>query len=309
MKLLDILTSPWAIVPEKYAEIQEIYFTHLRGEKIKVKEVEARIGRRLENEEQGYQLVNGVGIVPINGVIAKRMNMFQEISGGASCELIARDFREAMNDRKVKAVLLDIDSPGGTVDGTQDLAKMIFEHRGQKPIAAFTDGQMASAAYWIGAAADEIFISGDTPQVGSIGVVASHVDVSKAEESRGIKTTEIYAGKYKRIASRYAPLSEEGKATLQDMVDYLYEVFVDDVAKFRGVSQEDALKMADGKLFMGKRAQKAGLVDGIKTFDQVIECLNQKPPTKLQTRQAIEGRILQIQMAKQAGEGDHAISE
>lgn len=304
MKLLDILTSPWAIVPEKYNEIREIYFTHLRGEKIDIKGIEARIGKRLENEEQGYQNMNGVGVIPMNGVIAKKMNLFSEISGGVSTQLIARDFREAMNDRKVKAILLDIDSPGGTVDGTQDLANLIYESRGRKPIAAFTDGMMASAAYWIGSAADEIYISGDTTQVGSIGVVASHMDISKAEESRGIKTTEIVAGKYKRIASRYAPLSEEGMATLQEMVNYLYGVFVGDVAKFRGVSEEDALKMADGKIFMGRQAKEIGLVDGVSTFSDLVDRLN-KMAIPGQTRMAISERILKI---KQEVKGN-AVSE
>ena len=273
MKILDILTSPWAILPEKYAEIMEIYFTHLRREKIDIKGIEERIGRKLENKEQGYENIQGVGVIPINGIIAKRMNMFSEISGGVSTQLIARDFKEAMNDPGVRAILLDIDSPGGTVDGTQELANMIYESRKRKPITAFTDGMMTSAAYWIGSAADEIYISGDTTQVGSIGVVASHVDVSKAEERAGMKTTEIVAGKYKRIASRHAPLSEEGKATLQEMVDYLYEVFIGDVAKSRGVNEQKALKMADGKIFIGKQAVRAGLVDGVSTFSQVVEKL------------------------------------
>lgn len=293
MKLLDILASPWAIIPAKLNEIQEIYFTHLRGEKIDIKGIEARIGRKLENEEQGYENIQGVGVIPINGVIAKRMNLFSEISGGVSTQLIARDFKEAMNDRKVKAVLLDIDSPGGAVDGTQDLANLIYQSRGKKPIAAFTDGMMASAAYWIGSAANEIFISGDTTQVGSIGVVASHVDVSKAEERSGMKTTEIVAGKYKRIASRYAPLSEEGQATLQEMVDYLYGVFIGDVAKHRGVTEEDVSKMADGKVFIGKQAKEIGLVDGIMSFDDLVMRLKMKA-APYETRWAMEARIQKL---------------
>lgn len=293
MKLLDILASPWAIIPAKLNEIQEIYFTHLRGEKIDIKGIEARIGRKLENEEQGYENIQGVGVIPINGVIAKRMNLFSEISGGVSTQLIARDFKEAMNDRKVKAVLLDIDSPGGAVDGTQDLANLIYQSRGKKPIVAFTDGMMASAAYWIGSAANEIFISGDTTQVGSIGVVASHVDVSKAEERSGMKTTEIVAGKYKRIASRYAPLSEEGQATLQEMVDYLYGVFIGDVAKHRGVTEEDVSKMADGKVFIGKQAKEIGLVDGIMSFDDLVMRLKMKA-APYETRWAMEARIQKL---------------
>lgn len=254
MKLLDILTSPWAIVPEKLLEIQEIYFIHLRGERIDIKGIETRIGKPLKREEQNYETRNGVAIIPIDGPIAKRMNLLTEVSGGSSIELIERDFKEALEDPQAKSIILHIDSPGGSVDGVQEVANLIFDSRGKKPIVAFTDGMMGSAAYWIGSAAEKIYISADTNQIGSIGVVATHVDVSKAEEQMGYKTTEIVAGRYKRIASRHAPLSEEGKATLQEAVDYIYSVFVNDVAKFRGVPVEKALKMADGKVFIGKQS-------------------------------------------------------
>ena len=131
---------------------------------------------------------------------------------------------------------------------------------------------MASAAYYIGAAAHEVYISGDMPLIGSIGVVATHVDRSKFEEKIGLKTTEVYAGKYKRIASAYKPLSKDGKASIQDQVDYVYSIFVDDVAKYRGVSADAVLdNMADGKIFIGKQAIQAGLVDGVSTFDQLIK--------------------------------------
>ena len=176
-----------------------------------------------------------------------------------------------MADPKVRGILLNIDSPGGGIDGTADLAGMIHSARGEKPVVAFTDGVMASAAYWIGSAADAVYISGDTPQVGSIGVVAAHMDISKAEEMMGVKTTEITAGKYKRIASRHAPLSQEGRQTMQEMVDYVYSAFVGDVAKHRGVSEEQVLEqMADGRIFFGRQAVNAGLVDGVSTMEELI---------------------------------------
>jgi len=299
MKLLDILCSPWAIMPNRLTEIQEIYFTHLRGEKINIKEVEARIGKPLENEDQGYEIENGVAVIPVQGVIAKRMNMFSRISGGASTELIARDLKSALEDPKVKSILLYIDSPGGSVDGTQELANMIFEARDQKQIVAYTDGLMASAAYWIGSAAQKIYISGDTVQVGSIGVVAQHVDISKAEERVGVKTTEIVAGKYKRIASRYAPLTEDGQKTLQEAVDYIYSVFVNDVAKFKGISEEKALSMADGKVFIGKQAIEVGLVDGVQSLSGLIDRLGFINST--QTIRAI--------VADRCKEVSHAVSQ
>ena len=271
MRLIDIITSPWAIMPEKLVELRGIYETHLKGEKIDIKAIEARVGKPLDNRPQGYEVVDGVAIIPLDGVIAKRMNLFSQISGGVSTDLLARDFKAAINDPSVKAIILAIDSPGGTVDGTVDIARLVYESRGVKPVIAYTDGLMASAAYWIGSAADKVYIGNDATLVGSIGVVATHQDISKAQEMQGVKTTEVYAGKYKRIVSQYAPLSEAGQAYLQDRVDYLYSVFVSAVADNRGVAVEKVLKgMADGKVFSGRQAIEAGLVDGVATLDALI---------------------------------------
>ena len=275
MRLLDVMNSSWAILPAQLKEIQNIYITHLRGEKIDIKGVEARIGKPLKNEVKGFEIFGNVAVLNIEGVLAQKMNLFTEISGGISTEMAAKDFQEIMGNESIKAVILNIDSPGGTSSGTPELANQIFEARKQKRVIAFTSNMMASAAYWIGAAADAVVISSDVVQVGSIGVVASHTDISKAEEMRGIKTTEIVAGKYKRIASQYAPLSQEGRETIQGHLDYVYSVFVEDIAKFRGVSVEKVLSdMADGRVFIGKQAIEAGLVDGVSTLEALIADLN-----------------------------------
>jgi signal peptide peptidase SppA len=271
LRLVDILTSPWAIVPEKLLEIQAIYRTHLRGDKIDLGALEAKLGHPLANDPKPYEVVNGVAVIEMEGIVAKRMSLFTKISGGISTYHVQQQFANAMADRKVQAILLNIDSPGGGIDGTAELAGMIHASRGSKPIVAWTDGMLASAAYWIGSAADAVYVSGDTAQVGSIGVVASHMDISEAEKMMGIKTTEIVAGKYKRIASRHAPLSKEGKATIQEMVDHVYSAFVADVAKHRGVSEEQVLEqMADGRIFVGRQAVNAGLVDGVSTMEELI---------------------------------------
>lgn len=290
MRIIDVLTSPWAIVPEKLFEIQEIYSTHLRGDKTNFDFVKARI-----NEHSGpiddtavFTIINDTAIIPIQGIIAKRMNLLTQISGGVSAQLVGRDIKEALANNTIKSILLDIDSPGGTIDGTQELADIIFAGRGQKPIVAYSDGMIASAAYWIGSAADRIYISGDTVTVGSIGVVASHVDYSRYEEKIGIKTTEIYAGKYKRIASQYQPLSEEGRQTIQDQVDFLYTVFVNEVAKQRSVSAGKVLEnMADGKIFIGNQAIGAGLVDDMATLDRLINIVLPAMQTEMADAQAL----------------------
>lgn len=276
MKLLDVLNSPWAITEGKLLEIQEIYRSHLQGPKIDIAAVEARIGRPLANEPAPYEVIDGVAVLPIEGVIAKRMNLFSQISGGVSTELIARDLRAALADPAVHSIILAIDSPGGTVDGTQTLANAVIAGKAIKPIVTLASGTMASAAYWIGSAAQAAYIVDGTTAVGSIGVVATHRDMSGAEAQRGIKTTEVYAGQYKRIASSYEPLTKAGRQSIQEQVDYTYALFVGAVAQQRGVSEDKVLKdMADGRVFMGQQAIDVGLVDGVSTLDALVAQLNQ----------------------------------
>lgn len=275
MKILDILSAPWAIEPTKLIELQSIYATHMKGEKIDIAAVEARLGRPMANEPKAYEIIDGVAVLPIEGVIAKRMNLFSQISGGTSTQLAANNLRQALADPAVHSIILSIDSPGGTVDGTQALADSVLAARDIKPIVTLADGTMASAAYWIGSAAQATYIADSTTTVGSIGVVASHKDVSKAEEANGVKTTEIVAGQYKRVASQYGPLTPEGRQSIQDQVDYTYSIFVSAVAANRGVSTDKVLKdMADGRVFIGQQAIDAGLVDGVSTLDALIAKLN-----------------------------------
>ena len=273
MKLLDVLTSPWAIEQAQLLEIKAIYATHLRGEKIDIGAVEKRLGRPLDNQPKSYDVQDGVALVCLDGVIAKRMNMFSQISGGTSSELVGRTIQEACADPAVHSIVLSVDSPGGTVDGTQTLADIVAGCT--KPIVTLASGTMCSAAYWVGSAANACYITDSTTQVGSIGVVATHTDVSGQQAAQGVKTTEIYAGAYKRIASSYAPLTKEGKQSIQDSVDYTYGLFVDAVAKNRNCSADVVLKnMADGRIFIGQQAIDAGLVDGVSTLDQLVQQLN-----------------------------------
>lgn len=276
MKIIDVLTAPWAIEPSKLLEIQSIYATHLRGDKIDVAAVEQRLGRPLANTPKAYDIADGVAILPIEGVIAKKMNLFSQISGGTSSEMVKNNLSAALNDPAVHSIILSIDSPGGTVDGTQLLTDAIFAARSVKPIVSLASGTMASAAYWAGSAASKVYIADSTTAVGSIGIVTSHKDISASESAKGITTTEISAGKYKRIASQYGPLSAEGRQSIQDQLDYTYSLFVSAVATNRGVSDDTVLSdMADGRIFIGQQAIDAGLVDGVFTIEALVAKLNQ----------------------------------
>ena len=271
MRILDILNAPWAIIPNRLLEILELYSAHTRREKLDLKAWEAATGRPQGSQPDPYQVVNGVAILDVQGVLTKADSAWNRICGMTSTQGLRRDLQMALDDRSVRAILLRIDSPGGTVDGTQELADAVFAARTQKPIVAFADGCMCSAAYWVGAAASKIFIGSDTTMVGSIGVYTTHTDQSQAEAAAGLKVTVLKAGKFKAAGHPHGPLSEQDQALLTDQLDHICSIFVNEIAKFRGVSVETVLAdMADARVFLGKQAIEAGLVDGVSTMDALI---------------------------------------
>ena len=276
MRLIDVLTSPWAIQPEKLREIQAIYSAHFRGEKIDIEAIEARLGRPLANEQQDYEVRDGgVAVLPISGVISNKANMFTRVSGGASAQMLQQQVESMRADPTVRSVVLDLDTPGGSVLGIPALADSIRALAAEKPTVACCSGTMASAGYWVGSAANAVYISGLTDYVGSIGVVATH---AYDPRSASKQTTEITAGKYKRMGTENAPLSVEGKAYIQSQVDEIYRVFVETVAKNRKVSADQVLQhMADGRIFIGQQAIDAGLVDGVATVDAMVAKLAENP--------------------------------
>jgi capsid assembly protease len=285
MTLLDLLTGCWAIMPDKLREIQAIYATHMRGEKIDIPAVEARLGRPLHRDDQRYSVTEGgIAVLPISGVIAPKANLFMQISGGMSLQQATKQLESALADPSVRGIVQLADTPGGSVLGTPEYAAAVHEYGAVKPIVTLSDGVLASAGYWFGAAANHVYITGPTVQVGSIGVVATHSYDPRAAETH----TEITAGRYKRIASSISPLSEEGKAAIQADVDYVYSLFVDHVAKFRAATSEQVLEhMADGRVFRGQQAIDAGLVDGVSTLDALTERMATKPDEFKQRRKAV----------------------
>ena len=290
MSLLGVLNGPWAIAPEKLQEIQAIYAAHVRGDQVDLAAIEARIGRPLANEQGSYEVVEGVAVLPISGVIFPKANLMTQISGGASAQLLMRQVQAAGDDPKVRGLILSIDSPGGNVLGTPELAQAVRQVAAIKPTVTHSDGMLASAAYWIGSAANAIYVSGPTVEVGSIGVVMTHRDVSAAEQKAGVRTTHITAGRYKRMGHSSAALDTESEAYLQSRVDHVFSVFVDALSENLGVSVEAMLEhAADGRLFIGQQAIDAGLVDGVSTLDALIEQMASDPSKFAKRRRARVG--------------------
>ncbi len=264
--ILKFLTeSYWAMTPQMVEKLYNIVETRAAGIEIDIAQIEAAMGKKLENSRE-ITIQDKVAIIPVMGTISKRMGLFTQVSGGASSEAIQVDIQSAIDNKGVDSVFLKIDSPGGVIPGIFELSDFIYQARGKKPIIAYADGMMASAAYLIGSAADEI-IAYSTSEIGSIGVVTVHTDVSEADKQAGVKRTILTSGKYKALGNPYEPLNEDAQNYRQLQLDYYYSLFINAVMRNRNISEKKALAMADGKIFIGQQAFDVGLVDKLGNFD------------------------------------------
>ncbi len=263
--------SVWAIHPDELAKVEHAYSDYMKKE-IVVEAKEALFDIKETGKARNVQIIDNVGILKIEGIIVAKSDIFTEIFGGAPLDVLTEDFKSLVENDNINTIVLDIDSPGGTIDGVAVFAEMVFQGRKEKTILSHTSSIMTSAAIWIAAAAHKIFISDNTVTTGSIGVLTTHLNFEMFNEKIGIIPTEITAGSHKRITSQLKPLTSEGRAVLQGQVDHIMGVFVNDVARFRGVTTQNVTaSMADGKIFLGSQAVEAGLVDGIISFDDLFE--------------------------------------
>jgi len=212
-----VASQPWAIMPETLETIASI----ARREGEGVEAVEARLGRPLQNART-VSVRDGVAVVPVNGPIFRYANLFTQISGATSLEVLATDFTAALDDPNVKAVVLAMDSPGGQANGIAEFAQMV--RAAKKPVVAYVDGSAASAAYWIAAAADRVVMS-KTGMVGSVGAV---VGISTKKDEG---TVEIVSSQSPN--KRPDVTTDQGRAQIQTLIDSLAQVFVEDVAAYR----------------------------------------------------------------------------
>jgi signal peptide peptidase SppA len=267
--LAAITEERWAMRETKLQEILAFLEAQAGGSKFSAEDIAARITKTREQEVTRAD--GAVAIIPIRGVIANRMNMMDDISGGTSSEGLARTFRAALGDSAIKAIMFDVDSPGGAVSGTDELSSMIFNARGGKPIVAHVNATAASAAYWIASAADEVVVT-PTGSVGSIGVFGVHNDMSAALEKVGIKKTIIKAGKYKAAENPYQPLAEDIAARIQARVDAAYDMFIKAVARNRNVAQSAVREgFGEGGMVDAGPAVAEGMADGIATLDETLQ--------------------------------------
>lgn len=276
------LAEPWAILPSKLGVIQELIAFRAEGGLLTEEEIKERIGTprpnimtvRAVGSGNGRSAEGGaVAILPLLGMIIPRANMMSEMSGGTSVQRFTSNLRQALHDPDVGSIIIDVDSPGGQVGGVPELASEIFAARGNKRIVAVANTLAASAAYWIGSAADELVVT-PSGEVGSIGVVAMHEDWSKFMEEKGVKISFIQAGEFKTEGNPYEPLGEEARAYFQSRTDDYYKMFVDAVARGRGVSAATVRNdFGQGRCYGGREAVSRGMADRVETLDAVVDRL------------------------------------
>jgi signal peptide peptidase SppA len=274
--------SVWAILPEKLEAIDAFLKMKLAGG-MASPEVIAAI--RVDNEisaARAKSLAAGapgaVAVLPLYGIINQRYAGDFSGPSGTSVQEFTQQFRQALNDPNVKAIVIDVDSPGGTVSGVEELATEIYNGRKQKKITAVSNCLCASAAYWLASQANEVCVS-PTSMTGSIGVYQLHEDDSEALAAMGVKMSFISAGKYKVEGNPYQPLDDEARGAMQGTVDDFYGMFTKAVARGRGVAAKAvAAGYGQGRVLTAPDAVKQGLADRIATLDEVLSKYGVKQP-------------------------------
>jgi signal peptide peptidase SppA len=260
------LATPWALMPERIAAYASVLARReargiLAGEEDGPEYMAAARGR-------GNARSGAIAVIPVYGTVVQRASQIDICEGGTSTQQISAALSDAEADDTVAQILLDIDSPGGSVYGVQELAAQIMQAK--KPVIAVANSLAASAAYWIGCAASEFYM---TPggEVGSIGVWMAHQDWSKALAEAGVDTKLISAGKFKVEGNPYQPLGEDAERFMQSRVDDYYASFSKGVAKGRKVGIDQVRNgMGQGRVLGADQALAEKMVDGIATCDDVI---------------------------------------
>lgn len=223
--------------------------------------------------DTGYDVVEGIAIIPIQGTLVQKLGTLRPYSGMTGYDGIRACFLRALNDSDVKAICLDIDSPGGEVAGCFDLVDEIYAARGSKPVWAILSESAYSAAYALASAADKIIVP-RTGGVGSVGVIVMHVDWSQKIKNDGLQVTIITYGDRKAESNPYEPLSETARKAIQSDIDEMGRLFVSTVSRNRGIA-ERTVRDTEAACFLGADGVQLGLADQVASPDAAFRDLLQ----------------------------------
>lgn len=287
-----VFTTPWAILPDKLAEICEVIELRSRGQEFTREEIRERVGVFDRPQDRTAAGRGGqVAVLNLFGTITHRANMLQEFSGGTSTEIFSKAFQAAVEDGNVSAIVINADTPGGTVPGVPELSEQIYNSRGTKPIITVVNPMMCSAGYWIGSAADEIVAVPSAIDIGSLGVVNVHSETSQMDEKLGVRNTVIRSVSSKALVNSFEPLTAEGRDFLQSRVDEIHTDFIAAIARNRGMSvAEVEAKFPQSPTFMAAGALQIGMVDRIATLETVLAELGVAPGSQSRVAATVSTR-------------------
>jgi signal peptide peptidase SppA len=292
VQLVRALSQPVLLEHDTLVKLAQIFQRKLGGEAFDGAELHAEMGAATPAQRDKAAAPTTVAVIPIHGMIAQH-----PMSMGSSTDEIGAQLAAALNNPRVDAILLDIDSPGGTVDGVPELGAKIAAVRGIKPITAFANSFIASAAYWLASQADEVVVT-PSGQVGSIGVYMLHEDWSQKLANEGVKIRAISAGKYKLEGSKWEPLDPEAEAFIQQRVDEVYGWFVKAVASGRRDTQTNVRNgYGEGRMLGAAQAVKANLADRVGTFDEALAGLAKRVTPRTGPRADLLLRRLELDIA------------
>lgn len=270
-RLVRVLTAlycdAWLIEPAMHRTLCDIAQAHAFGGDREAAQ-HALAGSMPEKPAaKTYAVDNGVAVLPVEGVIGRKFSASLYSSGVTSIDVLGRLIAQATTDSAVSAILLAFDSPGGHVVGVPDVAQEIREARAVKPVVAYADGRMQSAAYWLAAQASAIYglASAD---VGSIGAYSVIVDRTRQAEAEGVRVEVFKSGKHKAVGLPGTSLTDEQRAMMQARVDSLGEQFRAVVSEARGNRvPADAMQ---GQSFSGTESRGKGLIDEVSSLGQAV---------------------------------------
>lgn len=278
--IAELLRYPWAIQPSYVPLVSRVLTRVSMGLSMSAEDRQAVDDGKAEWEARGRQSSayagGAVAVIGIYGVLTQRGDMADMSTPTTSSSMLAAVIRQASSDPSISSIVLDVDSPGGSVYGIDELGQAIFDTRSAKPIAAVANSVAASAAYWLASQAGE-FYAAPGAEVGSIGCYGAHIDESEALKQQGLKIEYISAGKYKTEGSTLGPLTDEARAFAQSTVDAYYESFVRAVARGRGVSLKAVREgMGQGRMLLPADAEAQKMIDGVATLSQVVAKMQAK---------------------------------
>lgn len=255
----------WAMEEGFHRQMSQVLLRHAEGVKLSDLEIAAATGTELRKRPIEMRIEKGVAVIPIHGVIAHRASAVGRLSSdvGTSVEHIRRDLEAALVDDSVQAIVFDVDSPGGSVSGVDELATEIRAARDRKPIVAVTDGMMASGAYYLASQADRV-IAAKSSLVGSIGVICGLYDDHRYLAGKGIDPVVVKSVPGKGGVQTNGSFSDADRADLQREVNSYHAMFVEAVAAGRRMEVADAQQFADGRCYTGTEALGRRLIDAVE---------------------------------------------